>query len=122
MIGATVLVVEDEAPVREVIAAALEREGYAVLEASCGAEALDVCRRHPGPIELVLSDVLMPSMRGDELVPQLLDRRPGMRALYMSGYLAGVPRQAVTPLLEKPFTLQSLTSAVHDLLAPPRAA
>jgi hypothetical protein len=122
MASATVLVVEDDDSIRRLVSGALEADGYAVLEAPGADEALEACRRHPGPIDLVLSDVMMPRVRGDQLVPQLLARRPEMRALYMSGFLADVPAARIRPLLEKPFTLADLRAAVRDTLAAPRAA
>ena len=118
----TVLVVEDEDSIRRLVRGALEAEGYAVLEAPGADEALRACGEHPGPIDLVLSDVIMPRVRGDQLVPQLLARRPGMRALYMSGFLSDVPPSDVRPLLEKPFTLADLRDAVRDTLSRPQAA
>src|SRR4029450_875833 len=78
----TVLVVDDEPLVRRVVAAALEGEGFAGLAADGAEAALDIARRHPGPIHLVLTDVCMPRMRGNELVPLLMARPPRTRALY----------------------------------------
>ena len=122
MAGArTVLVVDDEPLVRTLVRAALADAGLEVLEAGGPDEALELVGRHPGPIDLVLTDVRMPGMRGNELVPLLSARRPGLRALYMSGYV-DVPLAQVTPLIEKPFRLAELTAAVRDVLAEPRAA
>jgi CheY-like chemotaxis protein len=118
----TVLVVDDEPLVRRFVVAALEREGFSVLAADGSEAALDVARRHPGPIHLVLTDVCMPRMRGNELVPLLMARRPGIRALYMSGDPREVPVAQVQPLLQKPFTLAALGTAVRGALAEPRAA
>jgi DNA-binding NtrC family response regulator len=118
----TVLVVDDDPVVRCVVGAALEREGFAVLVASGADDALEIARRHPGRIDLVLTDVCMPSMRGNELVPLLMARRPGLRSLYMSGGTEEVPVAQVQPLLEKPFTLSALGAAVREALAEPRAA
>lgn len=118
----TVLVVEDEDAVRAFVRAALERDGYGVVEARSADEALDAVRRYPGPLDLVLADVILPRIRGNELVPLLLARRPAMRALYMSGYIADVPAGEVAPLLQKPFTLAALSTAVRDALAAAQAA
>jgi DNA-binding NtrC family response regulator len=112
----TVLVVEDEESVRSFVRVALETDGYSVVEAAGPDEALDAVRRYPGPIDLVLTDVILPRIRGNELVPLLLARRPGMRALYMSGFLADVPAGEVAPLLQKPFTLAALSAAVRTAL------
>ena len=118
----TVLVVDDEPFVRWLVAEALEREGFAVLVAAGAEDALELARRHRGPIDLVLTDVCLPRMRGNELVPLLMARRPGLRSLYMSGDTREVPMGQVQPLLEKPFTLAALGAAVRGALAEPRAA
>jgi two-component system cell cycle sensor histidine kinase/response regulator CckA len=117
----TVLVVDDEPLVRELVSTALEREGYTVLVASSGEEALARASAHAAPIDLVVTDVAMPGLRGPELVPLLAARHPRLRALYMSGYL-GEGQTAVAPLLAKPFGLGSLRHAVRDVLAEPHAA
>jgi PAS domain S-box-containing protein len=118
--GETILVVEDEEPVRRLIGQILESRGYAVLQAASGREALSVCRSDRR-IDLVISDVVMPDMRGPDLGKILADLRPDTRVLYMSGY----PGQAIahrgelpdgTPFLEKPFTQDVLTRTVRDLL------
>ena len=118
--GETILVVEDEEAVRKLIGQILETHGYSVLQAASGREALTVCRTDR-PIDLVISDVVMPDMRGPDLGDLLADLRPGTRVLYMSGY----PGQAIahrgelpagTPFLEKPFTQEILARAVRDLL------
>src|SRR5262245_29022442 len=118
----TVLVVDDEPFVRRFVVAALEHEGFSVLSADGPEHALDLSRRHHGRIDLVLTDVCMPRMGGNELVPLLMARRPGLRALYMSGNPRDVPVGQVQPLLEKPFTLAALGAAVRGALAEPRAA
>jgi CheY-like chemotaxis protein len=121
MAGETVLLVEDEALLRRLVRAVLEEHGYDVIEAASGEEALELSRRYPGRIDLVLSDVLMPRMHGTELVPRLLARRPGMRVLFMSASLGDVSSRP-EPLLVKPFTLDALERAVREALAPPQAA
>jgi two-component system, cell cycle sensor histidine kinase and response regulator CckA len=118
----TVLVVDDEPFVRQFVAKALEHDGFAVLVATGAEDALDVARTHRGRIDLVLTDVCMPRMRGTELVPLLMARRPGLRSVYMSGNTREVPIGQVQPLLEKPFTLAALGAAVRGALAEPRAA
>jgi CheY-like chemotaxis protein len=85
MSAETVLVVDDEPLVLRLAATALEREGFAVLAAEGADEALEVSRRFPGRIDLVLTDVCMPRMRGNELGTMLMARRPELRVLYMSG-------------------------------------
>src|SRR5437773_2673225 len=84
--GETVLIAEDEAPLREVLKSTLEHAGYNVLNAGSGTDALDLCSRHEGPVHLLLSDVIMPAMDGPELARRLRGSRPGLRVLFMSGY------------------------------------
>ena len=117
----TVLVVEDEEGVRTLVRDILEQNGYAVLEASHGAQALETSERHPGPIHLFLTDVVMPEMSGRELVQRLAILRPASKVLFMSGYTANavVHRGALeseTEFLQKPFTAATLTRKVRDIL------
>ena len=84
--GETVLVVDDEPAVRVVTKRILQRSGYAVLDAAGGAEALHALREHPGPVHLLLTDVIMPDMNGREVARQVRGQRPGIRVVYMSGY------------------------------------
>jgi PAS domain S-box-containing protein len=117
----TVLVVEDENAVRLVAVGSLRKAGYQVLEASDGEQALRVAFEHQGPIHLVLTDVLMPGIHGPALVARLEERRPGIRALYMSGHADdallhhGILEGGVT-FLEKPFTRKDLTKKVREVL------
>ena len=82
----TVLVAEDEAQMRSLLRRCLASRGYQVLEASHGREALEVAARHDGPIDLLLTDVVMPHMSGKELAQRLRSLRPGLRVLFISGY------------------------------------
>ena len=117
----TILAVEDEEGLRDLIKEILELEGYTVLTAAHGAEALAVAREHPGGIDLLLTDVVMPRMNGPELAEKLVTLRPGIRALYMSGYTRGnitelgIPMEGVS-LLGKPFTQEGLARAVRAAL------
>jgi CheY-like chemotaxis protein len=92
----TVLLVEDDASLRELIRECLESTGYTVIEARHGAEALGICERGPPPIDLVMTDVVMPGMSGRELADRLRLSRPEIRVLYMSGY-TGPPRGRLPP-------------------------
>jgi PAS domain S-box-containing protein len=117
----TILVVEDETTVRELARELLEMNGYTVLEAAHGQEALRVSRTHDGPIHLMLTDVVMPHMNGHELADTLAPLRPAMKVLYMSGYSedAGVAREVLlsrSTFLRKPFTPDDLTDKVRALL------
>jgi PAS domain S-box-containing protein len=117
----TVLLVEDEGALRELVSECLESLGYTILDARHGAEALKVCERHDGPIHLLITDVVMPGMSGRELAAQLLSTRPRTRVLYMSGYtddavvLHGVLAEDVA-FLQKPFTELTLARKVREVL------
>ncbi len=119
--GATVLLVEDEAAVRRVARRTLLEHGYVVLEAGNGREALEMAAAHPGRIDLVLTDMVMPEMRGGELASRLLRARPEARLLMMSGYTEeAASRHAILEagraFLEKPFTASRLLEKVHQVL------
>jgi CheY-like chemotaxis protein len=116
-----VLVVEDSEPVREVTRELLAALGYAVLTAAHGEEALAIARDHDGPIHLLLTDVVMPGLRGGSLAEQVVAERPEARVLYMSGYGDGVARGADGPgehdmILRKPFDQNRLARAVREAL------
>jgi len=120
-IAETILLVEDEAAVRALAKRILTQIGYRVLEASDGAIALRIAAGHVGEIDLVLTDVAMPTLGGRGMVEELKELSPGMRVLFMSGY----PRDEVfpdrsaaanTPYLQKPFTTESLTAEVRSAL------
>jgi len=117
----TVLVVEDTADLRETIREVLEERGYRVLAAADGEKALALVAERTGPIELLLTDVVMPKLGGAELARRVAELRPEIRVLYMSGYSNGaVSRQgALAPgvtLLEKPFTGDALARAVREAI------
>jgi len=117
----TVLVVEDEDGVRNLVRDILQTAGYTVLEARHGAEALDVSERHVGPIHLLLTDVVMPEMSGRELAQRLAILRPATKVLFMSGYTANaVVHHGVldpdTDFLQKPITAAVLTRKVRQIL------
>jgi two-component system cell cycle sensor histidine kinase/response regulator CckA len=117
----TVLLVEDEAPVRGMISRILSASGYTVLEAHDGPSALAVADAHEGRIHLILTDIVMPGMNGRSLVEALVARRPGIKALYMSGYSDDViSHQGLVedgiPFISKPFRPPELASKVRSLL------
>ena len=100
-------------------------QGYLVLEAEDGYHALLVAHGHKGPIDLVITDVVMPRMGGLQFVAQLQDVRPDNRVLYMSGYTDGYltqERLAGASLLKKPFSEDALLRRVRTLLDQPRPA
>jgi two-component system cell cycle sensor histidine kinase/response regulator CckA len=117
----TVLVVEDEDGVRELVRQILVEHGHAVLTARHGRDALLLAERYERPIDLLVTDVVMPEMGGGELVERLTVLRPGLRVLYISGYTndevvrRGVPG-VTTSFLHKPFTADALMRRVRDVL------
>ena len=119
----TILVVEDGDAVRNLVCKMLVQNGYGVLEARDGREALRACELHPEPIQLVLTDLVMPNMRGAELVEHLRRSRPDLRILLMSGYaeepvLHSLGRHALS-FLAKPFTSIELVAKVREVLDAP---
>lgn len=117
----TILVVDDEAQVRDILRRMLETRGFTVLEAQNGQEALAIAEQHEAPIHLVVSDLVMPMMGGRELVAALRRRLPRLPVVFMSGYTAGtVGRQgspeALTLFVEKPFTTAILMRTIAAAL------
>jgi PAS domain S-box-containing protein len=117
----TILVIEDEAVVRHLASRGLREQGYVVVEAANGAEALDYIKQHPGSVDLVISDVVMPEMGGRELGQLLTELEPALPILYMSGYTGDdvVQRgllEAGSPFQQKPFTPRLLASKVRSML------
>lgn len=115
----TVLLVEDEAPVRELAALALRRAGYRVLAAGSGEEALSLAEAFDEPIHLLLTDVVMPGLKGPEVAARLKRTRPDIAVMLMSGYAAEVVKGEDLPpggLLAKPFSHRALLAAVRTAL------
>jgi PAS domain S-box-containing protein len=117
----TVLVVEDEAPVRSVARQVLERHGYTVLEAPSAEAALDIATRYSGTIHLLLTDVVMPGLNGRELASRLATLRPDARVIFMSGYTGdAVTRHGVlepgSAYVQKPFTPDAIARKVREVL------
>ena len=110
-----ILVVEDEPFVRDLIRYILETAGYAVLTAADGEQALQVSRKFPTTIHLLVSDVLMPKLGGMELCEQILRERPALKVLLMSGTVVEQPREGVA-FLRKPFRAEILRDHVRRLL------
>ncbi len=117
----TILLVEDDETVRRISTLALRTFGYEVLAADCGVTALDVARRHAGPIQLMLTDVIMPGMDGEALADAMSRVRPGLPVLFMSGYVENASLRARIAargglLLQKPFSPQELTRRVREAI------
>jgi PAS domain S-box-containing protein len=117
----TVLVVDDSVDARMLTKEILEQDGYTVLEASSGEAALALAAEHPEPIDLLITDLMMPEMNGRELALRLTNQRPGMKVLYISAWdehvaaTYGVAGPGVV-FLQKPFTPDTLSSKVQALL------
>jgi CheY-like chemotaxis protein len=117
----TILLVEDEAPVRAFVRETLKRNGYRVLEARNGSEAIEIERCFRDKIDLMLTDVVMPQMSGRELADVLASKRPDMKVLYMSGYAEesvvhhGVLDDGIT-FLQKPCSVDTLLTKVRSVL------
>jgi CheY-like chemotaxis protein len=115
----TILLVEDEVMLRTLIRQQLERRGYSVLEASTAADALALAGSHDPPIELLLTDVVMPEMSGFEVAAQVEARRPETRVLYITGYSERAVDDGLgerEDILPKPFTIDELARRVRDVL------
>jgi CheY-like chemotaxis protein len=117
----TILLVEDEEFVRNVTQEVLEMEGYKVLCVANGAEAISCLTEHPTPVDLLLTDVVLPGMNGRDLAARLALMQPRLKVIFMSGYtdnsvLRNSVAEASTPYLQKPFTLDALLAKVHESL------
>jgi DNA-binding response OmpR family regulator len=117
----TVLLVEDEEGVRKLVRGILARQGYRVLEATSGEEALDMVRDYSGKIDMLLSDVVLVGMSGRELSERLRIQMPSLRVIYMSGYTDdAIVRHGVltesAEFLQKPFSSDSLLRKVRAVL------
>ena len=120
----TILLVEDEAMVREFTFEVLKESGYAVLPAQRPDEALKICKEYPGRIDLLLTDVIMPGMSGPELAKRLRPGRPEMKILYVSGYTAdAVTQEGISDpniaFLQKPYAPAALMRKVQEVLMSP---
>jgi len=117
----TILVVEDDDALREVICRGLKKYGYIVLGAGNGGEALILCEKYKRPIQLILTDVVLPQISGRDLVERLAPSRPGMRVLYMSGYTENAivthgVLNADVGFLQKPFKVDQMVRKIREIL------
>lgn len=117
----TILVVEDERPVRELVGDVLRLQGYRVLTAEDGLAALRAADSHAGHIDLVVVDIVIPGMHVKELVDRLTTARPGLKILYISGFTGELVGQhglvrLETNFLQKPFTVDGLARKVREVL------
>jgi PAS domain S-box-containing protein len=117
----TILFVEDEQSVRELVSEYLSARGYQVLDAADGQQALEIAAAHPGKIQLLITDVVMPRLSGRELAARLTAARPNLKVLYISGYTDdSVFRHGVLQggmdFLQKPFNLKALAAKLREVL------
>jgi CheY-like chemotaxis protein len=123
----TILVVEDEDAIREVAKRILGRNGFSVIGAGSGPEALEAAQSHPGPIHLLLTDLILPQMPGRDVADRISELRPEIAVLFMSGYNQAIldgngSAGSEDRLVEKPFTEPTLISRVRDALDARRVA
>ncbi len=119
-ISATILLVDDDEALRRFVGRLLREEGFHVIEASNGAEALEAASACRDPIHLLLTDLIMPKVNGLLLSGRLLQERPNISVLYMSGYVEKAILLAKHPeasVVQKPFTPGALIAAVREVLA-----
>jgi two-component system cell cycle sensor histidine kinase/response regulator CckA len=112
----TVLLVEDEESVRELVRATLEKQGYTVLDTGKGDVALQMALSHTGPIDILISDLVLPGMGGRELGFKVNESHPETKILIVSGYPEDMVVGPGIEFLQKPFTLQALAGKVQDVL------
>jgi CheY-like chemotaxis protein len=112
----TILLVEDEEGIRVMTRTYLQGLGYKVLEAANGPDALNVSREYGSQIDLLLTDVLMPGMRGDDLAHLLQKERPGILTLFISGYANAYELGGTATVIEKPFAFPELGKKLRETL------
>ena len=121
--SATILLVEDEPAVRHLVGSVLERSGYHVIPADGGDQALDICRSFDGQIDLLLTDMIMPGMDGNQIRSEAVAIRPGLRSIIMSGYVgetaAANSHNPDEAFIGKPFAAEDLVRSVRSVLAKP---
>lgn len=121
----TILLVEDDPPIRQLVRRVLEQRGYVLIEARNAEEALHLAEERPDPIDLLMTDVVLPHMDGFELAARFRARRPETRVLLISGYAAdsvavrGGLKESGEQFLLKPFTKDQLVRKIHKVLESP---
>jgi two-component system cell cycle sensor histidine kinase/response regulator CckA len=118
--GDTILVVDDDMAIRQLVTALLQQTGYSVIEADSGPKGLACFAEEDGCVDLVLSDITMPHMSGPEMVQEILRIDASVRVMFMTGYFADVELHDRAPneflVLQKPFTPETLLRSVRDCL------
>jgi len=116
----TILLVEDEEKIRNVTARMLEKQGYKVILAEEGREAINICKQYNGNIDLLVTDIVMPYMSGKELAKKLVAKRSNLKVLFISGYFNNIESEAFMiksnyKFLQKPYTFQTLHSTIRNI-------
>ncbi len=114
----TILLVDDEAGIRGLVRRILRREHYHVIEAGTGEEALNIAQKHPGPIHLLLTDVMMPGVNGPQLAERVKSEFPAVKVVFITGYSQVPPTEKLPSalLLQKPFTMTDLLRVVREAI------
>ena len=120
--GQTILMVDDEDLLLTMGQTILSSFGYRVLTANSGQKALDILGKNDPPVDLVITDLVMPAMSGRELVEQIRRSSPGMKIICTSGYIRATGKEDPATFLQKPFTSQELLRRVKQVLTPAPAA
>lgn len=122
----TVMVVDDFDPLRQAVCRSLQARGLAVLSAASGMEALEMASQHRGQIDVLLTDLMMPEIQGHELAQAMLEVRPELRVIFMTGDASAARNlhklPAIGPLLRKPFQTTRLIDTIRDLVGEAGAA
>jgi two-component system cell cycle sensor histidine kinase/response regulator CckA len=111
---ATILIVENETAIRKLITQILRNAGYEVLASGSGEDALDKARKHRGEIDVLVADIVMPGMGGADVYAWLKSERPGIRVLFISGFMNRQPLPGA--FLRKPFSAKDLLEKIRELL------
>jgi two-component system cell cycle sensor histidine kinase/response regulator CckA len=116
----TILLVEDETPVRIFAGRALRNKGYTVLEADCGETAIEIMQQHGGEVEVIVTDVIMPGMTGPTMIEKIIPQYPNVKVIFISGYAEDVfvnnyGSERSFNFLAKPFTLKQLVSKIKEV-------
>src|SRR5215475_1876717 len=122
----TILVVDDEPEIRKLVSAMVSQFGYSVLTADSGDHALTLYKKHKGPIDLLITDVVAPGMSGPMLADKLTEKQPDLKVLYISGYdnTHVVQKYVVEKgheLLSKPFAAEEMQNKIHQMLRPQKS-
>jgi len=117
----TILLVDDSAPLRKMLSVALSRSGYCVLEASDGVQACEISKSHPGPIDLLITDIVMPRMGGTELAKTIVQDRADIALVFTTGYAAdnyAIPNEPLRRIatIQKPYRIDELLRVVRNIL------